>query len=349
MTVLARYLSRMFLVYMAVISFGMISILGVLDALSNQDLLPRDAVLVDHLRFMLLRAPLLFERVFVFAFLFSLLVTYVMIIRRNELVGLTAAGLSVMRQIGLLLPGVLLASLLSLAFIDQTTPRAQQGLIDWLGPEAAISSGSTMDDLWVADGNLLVRIRQVTDENLFDLTLVERLERGQVSAITYADSAVAGPEGWELSGVSQVRFDDRQVDPLSNWLSPLSHDTLRLLSMTPRYLSMADLRDLSNLRGSGNRPSAAYEVWLYSRLALPVVAIGFLMMTVSIMQIFERNAKPELTLAWGMGAGILFAVVDSITNSLPENARLDPAVAALSPVAFLLLVGLILAMWRTRT
>lgn len=349
MKTLPLYLSRIFLTNMLVTSFAMVSILGVLDALNNRELLPPNAGLADQMWFMALRSPLLFERVFIFAFLLALLVTYVMLIRRNELVAIVSAGLSILGQIAALAPAVLFASLLSLLVIDQAAPRAQQMLIDWLGQDAGMRDPGSTDELWLSDRDTLVRIQSVSDQTLTGLTIIEREDEGSITSVSFAETAVAGTDGWQLSGVTQVRYDNQDIVPPATWQSPLTPETLRLLSLAPRYLSVTDLWDLSQLRDSGNRPKSAYEVWFYSRLALPIAALGFLIVTVSVMQTFERNAKPEMILACGMAGGIVYSVLDSITNSLPDVSAFDPAVAALMPVAALLLAGLFLALWHART
>lgn len=341
-------MSRIFLVRNLVITFAMVSILGVLDTLSNADLLPTDAGAIEHLQFMLLRAPLLYERIFIFTFLMSLLVTYVVLIRRNELVAITSSGMSAFQQMLALAPAAIFASVVSLLIIDQAGPSAQQSLINWLGPEAAIASLEPTNELWLADGDLLVRIEQVSDGELIGLTLLERLERGIIESVSYAESAVSSNEGWRLEGVTQVRFDDGEVDPPAYWNSTLTPETIRLLSLEPRYLSVTDLWQLSQLRGSGNRSSSAYQVWFFSRLALPFVAITLLIFTVSIMQRFGRDPKPELALVGGMAVGVFYVVIDNISNSLPENTGIDPAAAALTPALVLLLLSLAMAIRKYR-
>ena len=344
---LTLYLSSVFLLRNVTISFAMLAILGVLDALSNGDLLPTDADLKDHFWFMLLRAPILYDQVLSFAFLLSLLVTYVSLIRRNELVAIASAGLSARDQIKALAPAVILASLLSLILIDQAAPRAQQSLVSWLGLNAVSKDTKRADELWLADDGDLVRIENIVGNNLFGITFFERTQRGIVSSVSYAESATADEGGWRLNGVTQERFDSQEIDLPVFWDSVQTPETIRLLVLEPRYLSGVDLWRLSHLRGSGNRASSAYLVWLYSRLALPLMAIGFLIITVSIMQKFDRDPKAELTLVYAMGGGFVYVVLDNISKTLPESADINPALAALAPVACLLIVGTFLSIRNT--
>lgn len=339
---LTRYLSVQFLKMNLTISFAMLAILSVLDALSNSDLLPEAAGFQDHLWFMLLRAPILYDQILSFAFLLSLLVTYVLLIRRNELVSIAAAGWSAMDQIKALIPAVIVASLMSLILIDQAAPRAQQSLVGWLGLNAVTKDTKRADVLWLVDGSDLVRIETIAEDSLSGLTFFKRSEKGSIAAVSHAETAMAEPGGWRLQGVTQERFDDGNIDLPTFWTSIQTPETLRLLVLNPRYLSGADLWRLSHLRGSGNRASSAYLVWLNSRLAIPLMALGFLTITVSIMQRFGRDTKAELVMVCAMGGGFVYAILDTIAKTLPESAGIDPALAAFSPVLCLLGVGLFL-------
>ena len=333
----------MFLVRNLTISLAMVAVLSVLDALSKGDLLPTDASFLDNLRFMVLRAPILYDQVLSFAFFLSLLVTYVMLIRRNELVAIAGAGLSAGRQIAALTPAVVLASILSLMLIDQAAPRAQEALVTWLGPNAVSKDAKRSDDLWLAEGDALVRIESAADDVLSGVTFFERAKRGKIGAVSYAKTATAYQGGWRLHGVTQERFDNKDIHLPMFWDSIQTPETIRLLLLEPRYLSGVDLWQLAQLRGSGNRASSTYLVWLYSRLAVPLMAIGFLIITVSIMQKFGREPKAELTLVYAMGGGFFYAVFDSISKTLPERAGIDPVLAAFAPVACLLIVGTFVA------
>ncbi|MEP5761861.1 MAG: LptF/LptG family permease [Litoreibacter sp.] len=348
MHTLTRYLSLLFLTRNLMISFGMVAILAVLDALSKGEILPLDADLKDHLWFMLLRAPLIFEQIFVFAFLLSLLVTYVTLIRRNELVSIVAGGLSAMRQIWALVPAVLIASVSYTVLIDQAAPRAQQSLMTWIGPEAVIRDTASSNNLWVADGSTLVRIKSVNEGGLVDLTIFEREGKGRLASVNLAKAAQPEGAGWRLTGVRQLRFDSKDADPPELWSSTLDSQMLRLLTLEPRYLSITDLWDLSKLRGAGNRSAKIYQMWIYNRLALPISALGFMILTVFAMQRFGRDPRPEVALVVAMAAGFLYVIVDSLTKTLPEKTSVTAFTAAFAPLACLLVVCVILAVRNAR-
>ncbi len=343
---LYRYLAVMFLQRFIVTVFGLVALLGVLDALSNADLLPEGGGLVDQFRYMGLKMPLLFDRIMVFALLMSLLLTYVSLIRRNELVAIVGAGVSVVGQVRALIPAVMIATITSAVLIDQINPMATRALENWLGPEAVHDNRQAPQNLWLADGQLLVKIGDLRGSTLYDLTLFERGEQGKIRAISQAGSATAISDGWALHAVRQIRYDGAEIDLPDVWHSKQTPHTLRLLLSEPRNLALFDLYKLSRMTGSGSLPSAAYLVWFLNRLSLPFVALGFLMMTVPIMQHFGRRDSGELSLALGIGAGFVYMVVDGVFTTLSENGSISAVIAVVVPVGLLLLLGLWLSLSR---
>lgn len=348
MSHLNRYLAVMFLQRFVLTVFGLVALLGVLDALSNADLLPENAGLSDQFRYMALRMPILFDRIMIFALLMALLLTYMSLIRRNELVVIVGAGISVFGQVRALIPAVLIATIASALLVDQITPMTTRALEDWLGPEAVHDNGQAPKSLWLADGRLLIEIGGLnTDRSLSDVTLFERGENGKVSAISRAGSAMAVSGGWALSDVRQIRYDGNTVAPPAIWQSEQTPHTLRLLMSEPRNLARADLYRLSQMTGSGSLPSDAYFVWFLNRLSLPFIAIGFLMMTVPIMQHLGRRDGGEFSLAIGIAAGFVFMVTDGVFKTLSENGSLSAIIAVVVPVGTLMLIGLWLSYHRT--
>ncbi len=346
MTHLNRYLAVLFLHRFALITFGLVALLGVLDALSNAELLPEGAGLVEQLRYMLLRMPILFDRIMVFALLMSLLLTYISLIRRNELVAIVGAGVSIFGQVRALMPAVLIATIVSAALVDQINPLATRALEKWLGPEAVRDDGQAPKTLWLADGNLLVEVGGLRGLRLNDVTLFERGENGKIDAITQADYAMAAPTGWVLLDARQIRYDGKDPDPPRIWHSVQTPHTLRLLLSEPRNLALFDLYRLSKMTGSGSLPSGAYLVWFLNRLSLPFIALGFLLLTVPIMQRFGRRDSGEIPLAIGIGAGFVFMVIDGVFKTLSENGSLSASIAVMVPTGILIVIGLWLSTRR---
>lgn len=344
---LYRYLARLFVQRFAVTALGMLVLLGVLDALSNAELLPEAGGLADQFRYMALRLPILFDRILVFALLMALLLTYVSLIRRNELVAIAGAGISVLGQVRALVPAVALAAIASAAAIDQTMPIATRALEAWLGPEAVRDDRQGPQTLWLADEGTLVEVAGLAEDRLTGVTLFERDDDDMVVSVSVAESATTAPGGWALEGVRQIRFDGAALDPPEFWRTVQTPETLRLLLAVPRNLSLVDLFQLSRMTGSGSLPSDAYLVWFLNRLSLPFIALGFLLITAPIMQHFGRRDSGETSLAIGVGVGFAFMVADGVFKTLAENGSVSAEISVLAPVAALWLAGGLLAYGKT--
>jgi len=344
---LNRYLAVIFLQRLVVTVFAMVVLLGVLDALGNADLLPDDAGLVGHLRYMALRMPILFDRVLLFALLLALLMSYVTLIRRGELVVMAATGLSVFGQMRAMLPAVLLATALSALLIDRVNPVAQRALEDWLGAEALRGDSQDPEVLWLSDEDTLVEITGIEGGRLRGLTLFHRADGGRIAAVTTAEAARPLIGGWALENPVQLRFDGSAVPAPAVWFSEQTLHTLRLLMAAPRDIAMADLWRLSQMSRSGSRPSAAYRVWFLARLSLPLVAIAFLVFAVPLMQHFGRRDSGDMALAGGMLTGFAFMIADGVIKTLAESGSVGALPAVLAPAGCLGLIGLWLARRRS--
>lgn len=347
MSHLSRYISRLFLARLLVVTLAMVVLLGVLDALSNADLLPENATMGDSMRYMVLRMPVLFDRVINFSLLLGIMLTYLALIRRNELVPVWGAGRSVIQQIRALVPVVLIAGALASVIADQTIPPAQKRLENWLGPAVVRQDSQEPERLWLSEANRLVEITEVGDQVLTGLTLFERGDAGRIKSVSHAETARLEPAGWVLSGVSQTRYDGQEPTPPTLWTTRISATTLQHLMAEPRNLSVSSLLDIAHLERIGNRPSSAYRVWIYNRFLLPVVAVGFLILSLPLMQKFGRNDHAELTLVFGMIIGFVYLITDGVFKSLAESGAMSALAASVVPVLGLYTLGLGLVLLKT--
>jgi len=343
---LPRYLSVLFLQRLFITIFGMVTLLGVLDALGNADRLPDDAGFIGQMKYMVLRMPILFDRTFVFAILLAVLLTYASLYRRNELVIISASGLSVFGQIRALAPAVIVVGVVSAILIDQVNPIANKTLENWLGTSALAENSQTPERMWLSDGQLLVEVAGMQNERLSGITIFERDAEGAVVAVTTAEAATPAAGGWQLENAEQQRFDGQPGVVNTFWPSPQTSDSLRLLLTEPRDLGIADLLALNRMRGSGSRPSSAYLLWALHRISLPLAAFAFLILAVPIMQLYGRRDSSDMALAGGVAGGFIFMVTDGVLKTLAESGSFSAILAVALPILGLTMTGLWLALGR---
>ena len=154
----AVYLSKIFIFTWLTVVFGFLVLIGLLDSLANGgDIVASGQGFKGTFIYMYLRAPVIFDRIFVFTLVVAILLTYVKLIRQHELVALLGFGISVPKQIMLLTPAVVGAALLSVTFIDFAMAPAVRTLQAWGIGEYKIKNITADNPLWLEDSGRIVK------------------------------------------------------------------------------------------------------------------------------------------------------------------------------------------------
>ncbi len=338
MSRLALYTSRIFLVRWFSISLGMLVLVGLVDSLANAPALPGGDTLSGTFRYMALRAPDIFSKLFLMVVMLATLLTFTSLVRNRELVAILGLGYSVPAQWWMLAPAVFLATAFSVVLIDQSVPPTIRALDAWRGAENV----PEMDPLWLDDQGTFVEITSLGGNQIAGLTFVKRDETGAVQSIRWAERADYSEEGWRLVGVTEQRFDGATVPAPLFWETEQTPDALQTLGAEPIDLAIADLQRLSRLRGSGSRPSAAYTAALLNRLTQPFKALVYLFVAAAIMQQPGRGASGDMAMVYGAGVGFLFLVLDGTLMTMAQSGFMNPWIATLSPVGILGFFGTLL-------
>lgn len=340
------YISRLFLTRLAVSSLGMVVLAGLLDSLANASEISASDIDWGAIRYVTLRAPVIFDQIFLFSLMLALLLTFVSLIRRNELVALQGMGLSVFAQIRALAPVILIACAAAGFYIDRTLPGSVQALNDWGIGAYAGGNVSTDEPLWINDNDLFVRISGREGlSKLRDVTFFQRDDNGDVLGVTWAEEANYNSEIWTLDGISSLSVEGVEKPPQALVVWDTSQTPLMIdkLAAEPRDLSVDDMQSFASIRGSGSRPSAAYKVWYFKRLILPASGLAMLLFAAPLMQRVGRRETGTGALIIGVGIGFLFIMVDGIVATTGSNGALTPLIAALAPS--LVLAGAGIYMW----
>ncbi|MEO0982640.1 MAG: LptF/LptG family permease [Pseudomonadota bacterium] len=346
---LRLYVSLLFLSRWAVATFGMMLMVGLLDSLANANEIAANAEQGGALRYMYLRAPVIFDQVFLFTLMLALLLTFVSLIRRNELVALQGIGMSVLAQARALGPVVVLTTVASGYAIDRTLPSAVRALDAWGIGDYRGGNVSEEEPLWLNDNGRFVRITgRVGATGLLNLMFFDRDELGHVRGVMWAERAtyVEGGAGWALEGVSTARIQGAaNSDPPPNmWRTDQLPSMIARLAAEPRNLSIRDLHRFSQLSGSGSRPSGAYRVWHISRWILPLTAFAFLLVAAPIMQRTGRRENGSIAMMIGLGAGFVFLIFDGVAKTMAGAGSMSPWMAGLGPTIIFGLIGVYLSL-----
>jgi len=156
---ITRYISKAFLMTWLTLVFGFLTLIGLLDSLANgADIVKDGGGFSDTFRYMALRAPVIFDRIFVFTIVVAVLMTFVKLIRNHELVALLGFGISATKQVAMMTPAVVGASLVSILFIDIAMAPAVRSLQTWGIGEYKVKNITEKNPLWLEDSGRIVPV-----------------------------------------------------------------------------------------------------------------------------------------------------------------------------------------------
>jgi lipopolysaccharide export system permease protein len=352
MSILGRYLSRIFVGQLLIIIFCAMSLLQLFDLMSNADDLLRDMAGQSNilLRYTLLRLPDLITFITPFSVLLAALMTFGRLHRHSELVAMQAAGKSVTRIVWMLLPALLAVSFLHFLVSDQLTPRTNRALADWL----AASETKKPNDiaLWLRDGDHLVSIGKIEDDGrrLEDVVIFKRTETGSLMAQTKAANAYVDNGDWWLSEVSDLTATPgaspaETAIPRQPWQTGIQPGLVKDLAAPPNALSIAKLRRVLDHPEIGSRPMHVYETWLHKSFSQPLVSIFMVALAAASVRGLQRQGGVVTNALVGFGGAFLFFVADGVLQALGEAGSIDPALAAWLPLLLLALIAAAVLYW----
>ncbi len=350
----ALYLSRSFIFTWLSVVFGFLVLIGLLDSLANGgDIVASGEGFRGTFKYMALRAPVIFDRIFVFTLVVAILLTYVKLIRQHELVALLGFGISATRQVLLLTPVVFGAAVTSITLIDYTMAPAVRALQAWGIGEYKIKNITQENPLWLEDSGAIVRATdRESYETLANLEIFQRDEDGEVVAIIWADRGTYTGDGWALDGVRRLDVagadgEPRRAEAVESdavWTTAQTPTSIARLAAEPRDLSLSEMRNFMQPGNSGANPSFAYGFWHAHRLTRPIAALILLVACAALMQRTGREDTGDRTLILGITLGFVFLIIDGAMATFAASGGIAVAPAIAMPLlAFGLLAAFLLA------
>lgn len=343
------YLTKTFLLTWLTTVFGFLVLIGLLDSLANGgDIVASGQGFQGTFKYMLLRAPVIFDRIFMFTLVVAILLVFVKLIRQHELVALLGFGISAPKQILLLSPIVLAASVTSIGFIDFAMPPAVRSLQAWGIGEYKVKNITSENPLWLEDGQDIIRATQrVSFETLGDIQIFERDETGAVNSVVWAETATFKASNWALNGVKiltlkgsdgEKRSALRDTTPRA-WETNQTPRSIARLAAEPRDLSLGEMKTFSVRGNSGSKPRFAYSFWHAHRLSRPLAALILLVCCVPLMQRTGREDTGDKALILGITMGFIFLIIDGAMATFATSGGIEVMTAIAFPLAIFGLFG----------
>ena len=319
--------------------FGFLTLIGLLDSLANgNDILKSGGGFSSTFRYMFLRAPVIFDRIFIFTLVVASLMTFVKLIRQHELVALLGFGISATKQVLFLTPAVIGASVVSVLFIDFAMAPAVRSLQAWGIGEYKVKNITVKNPLWLEDRGRIIRATQRIDyETLGDMKFFFRDDKGTVERIWHVERATYQSPNWSLTGIEQLEIKGadgatRPFETLADsqiWETRHNPKTIARLAAEPRDLSLSEMRNFSKPGNSGSKPSFAYKFWHAHRLTRPLAALILLIACAALMQRTGREDTGSKTLILGITMAFAFLIIDGAMATFAASGGIAvmPAIA----------------------
>ena len=350
MTILQKYMARLFLVRWGLVAFGLAALVLVFDLLANSDsVIEVSGARFDaFIRYIYLRFPIIFVRIFSFSILLAALMTLIELTVRRELVAMMAAGASQLNFLLAFLPVALGLTVLQFVVADQISTRAISELKAW-GVGQYKSKSADGDPVWIRDGERIIRIGSARRSgDLKNLTIFRRDPDGNVVEKIDAGRAVFEDGKWWLEDVRRHDINAMRQSGVKKTLLQTSLTPSAVLAMAsdPRDLTLRELARFAGRTGFGNQPGYVYRVWLQRKFTQPFVIVVIFLLVIPLVQRFQRRDGAAFIVFVGVIGGFMFFAFDGRLVSMGTAGLLPPAIAAWGGIAIFGLVGLTMAVYR---
>jgi lipopolysaccharide export system permease protein len=336
MSVLGRYLSRMFLIRLAVVLFSVAGFGLLFDLLENADSVLRAAAGRQWpvLTYSLLRLPIIISEMITLSALVAGILTVGDLLRHRELVVMWNGGVSPLGVIVRLLPVGLLLVGLKFVIDDFLVPHTSGELRSWAVGEYKRAAGvaGVSEAIWLTSGQDIVRIpRSAAAKRQIDaITVFRRDQQGLLLERLDAKRAVPLPKGWELRDVTRRAVGsgrEQQLDRV-DWQGRIELGDIALLAREPRELSLSQLRTVIANRAFAIRSTDAYVTWFHVRLANAIVPFLLVVLAFGLARRFSRTGTLAPVFIRGIAIGFGFHICEGIVVALGEVGLVNPLLAA---------------------
>jgi len=352
---LTRYLNRMVLVRVGVVTITMILFAMLFDLMdASDDLIRRDgSTIAIFSHYFVLRFPSLLNEILPFAALIGALFAAAELMRNGELPIFWASGISPLSVVLRLLPICLLVLGIKLANDDILVPSTVQELRSWqVGFFRGGVEGFVGDHLWVASDQRFIRLPRLDwgKTEVDDLIILERDEVGNLVERTTVAHAVLVPGAWQLSGVERSRVGDGRIvrEDEAIFENTIDLERLRVVANPPQEVALVDLVDIVRNDGYGVVTTQGHITAIYHRLFGALLPMLMIMLAFSLARRVTRQGGVAGLFVKGISLGFGFVIMNGLMLALAEAGFIRPLLATAGPVLLLAAIVVVLPLREER-
>jgi lipopolysaccharide export system permease protein len=348
---LARYVAKLFIIRFLVFLLGLVSVLQVLDLMSNSEAImaPEGATFQSLLDYLALRIPQLISQFTPFAALLGAVATLATLNQHSEVIVMKGAGLSAYHVIA---PTILICTFISIGhffFHETVVIKANAKLDYWEKNDFALDlkdPPTTANRSWMLDGSTIIEVDSIVQSGrvllLDNVSLYERDANANLQSLAKARFATYTDGVWtlfevtrfSLPGFTTVRSDSEP------WSVSIPAERFIALAIEPQKVNYTTLkRSIRDLSREGY-PTDVLRSALYHKIAGPLATI--LMPLLGAVAAFglARGGQLFIRIIFGMALGFAFFVADNFMLAVGEFGAIPPLLSAWAPFILFLLLGL---------
>ncbi len=354
MQIIYKYLIREIIKYFAVIMTMVVGIYFIVDFFEKIDnFMNAGAPLTSALKFFAYNLPFIIGQVLPVAILLSILLTFGLMSRHNEIIALRSSGVSSFLLFkplaGIGIVGALLLFLLSEIIIPISTGKANRIYLTAVNKVAALSDRSK--NLWIKGDHAIYHINYYDPANrfLFGLSAHFFDEQFRLIKRIEAKSGQFEENGWILSGLMLIQIDtatgeanvsysDQQTIDLA-----LAPEDLRRVAKSSKEMGFGELLAFIQKIEAEGYDANQYRVDLHAKIAFPVACVIMCLLGTGIAVRGKLREGIPVIIAYGISIAFIYWVAFSFFISLGYGDMLPPIVAAWAAnIIFLCLGGIAL-------
>ncbi len=357
MSILTRYLLRHFLSGFLQLTGVILVMILLIDGISTlQRFSGRVGFNWEQTAWLILHRvpPLLTLLIPAIAFLTTLFVTH-RLNHQNEITVLRGSGHALQRVLRPFLIAGLLIAIPQVSLQEWLTPQSHwtaQRLKDALsGKEPRIGVASKL--FWHRSGHHFLHVERLADPGPGYTGITLLGFDGDHRPTILVTAARGGWNQGELQlddGILFTLTGEGRVEPFKNRSWPLGTEPAQLGKgvTAAKYLSTMDLwRQAERLRRAGHDANA-WRVTLHGRFTAPVITLVAIFLAFPFALRLTRRAGVARSIFIGLVLGFALFMVTDLTTALGLGGRLPPVLAAWSPVALFIGIGLLQLLERER-
>lgn len=353
MQIFKRYFWQETSINIVMMMLGLLAMFSFFDLIQELDSLGQGNYGINQmLVFVLLSIPGHIYDVVPVAVLVGMMYSLGTLARNSELIVMRVSGLSLLNIGWILVKIGLLFTLLTFLVGELITPISEK-MAQRMRVQAtdSVIAQDFKSGLWVKDGKSFVNAETVLpDASLLNVHIYEFDENFKLRSISIAKKADYDNERWDLSEVTQTKFNTFKKVEQNNvqtqffnkayWKSLIRPELLNVLLVAPEKMSAWNLYSFINHLETNKQNTTRYNVALWSKLIYPLACIVMVILALPFGFLQQRSGGTSAKLFMGVMLGVAYQIMNLLFIHLGVLNDWPPLMSAITPTILFLIAGL---------